>query len=438
MNIYSLIRIKFKKWILIFSILSSILTFSKFVDANGLACESLFNNYNFRISLSSSWGTELISPDHPTWKDPEYMKMLFEYGLPGITNYGGKADRLLSNYTDLFEKMSSGVKPLSFTSNGTQANNLIIETLNNIKLEELSTGTKKVKSKVEFLHFENMYGGSFGKSLELNRNKETTIPSPYIPISELNDENKINQVIQIENEAITYLENKLNSKTIAVSAIYIEPIAASRAYGFGTRIVVYRQEFINRLTEIAHNYSIPIVADEILTGGGRTGNFFAFQYYNNFQPDIITFGKGIAISGVAVNSNSNNRFIRDKVTNKIKRQSYAPTTEINPLALAQSYWVLKNIDELNLIQNARENGSYLISKAKEILLKQRNQSANPSSFDKVYVDGIGMLISIRGNINRSRYVRDEGYNFRILPPISLTKFQIDSIFEIEKSIYFYQ
>ena len=434
MNIYPLKRIKFKKWILLFSILSAFITFSKYVDAGGLACESLFNNYNFRISLSSSWGTELISPDHPTWKDPEYIKMITELASPAITNYEGRAQYLYTSYKKLFNKLTNGeTEPLAFTSNGTQANNLSIETLNDLARERFSQDSN---IKVEFLHFENMYGGSYGKSLELKRNEETTIPSPYIIISDLNDKDKINTTIQKEEEAIAFIEEKVSSKTIAISAIFIEPISASRIDGGLVRIVVYRQEFIDKLVSISKKYNIPIVADEILTGGGRTGNFWGYQYYKNFEPELITFGKGIAISGLAVNYKSANKNLVYSIYNKIKLQYSGPTTEVNPLALAQSYWVLKNIDELDLVSKANENGKYFIAKAKEALDKQISQSANPSRYDKVYIEGMGMLISIKGIFKNSRFLKDHGFANRILPPISLTKFQIDTIFYNESVLEF--
>jgi 4-aminobutyrate aminotransferase len=108
-------------------------------------------------------------------------------------------------------------------------------------------------------------------------------PNPYQPPLGAKPET-------VGEAVLEYLEDVVFRTTVApdeVAAIVVEAIQGEGGY------VVPPANFLKGLQEIAHNYGILIVADEVQSGMGRTGKMFAFEHFD-CQPDIIALAKGIA------------------------------------------------------------------------------------------------------------------------------------------------
>ncbi len=74
----------------------------------------------------------------------------------------------------------------------------------------------------------------------------------------------------------------------SIAAVLVEPIGGS-----STGAVVPSAEYHRRVAELCREHDILLIADEVLTGAGRTGRWFAFQHYDGLAPDIVVMGKGI-------------------------------------------------------------------------------------------------------------------------------------------------
>ena len=72
-----------------------------------------------------------------------------------------------------------------------------------------------------------------------------------------------------------------------IAAIIVEPVA------FAGGVVVPPTGALGMLAAVARGHEILLIVDEVITGFGRSGRFFAFQHAENVQPDIVTMGKGI-------------------------------------------------------------------------------------------------------------------------------------------------
>ncbi len=97
---------------------------------------------------------------------------------------------------------------------------------------------------------------------------------------------------------------------------------------------------------------IPIFADEILTGGGRTGKFFAYQHYEGFEPDFITFGKGLQVAGIAQVKRPA-PFIYRGIDRQTTLYQYSEP-------LLKSAQILNRIKSDHLMENAEKSGMYLL------------------------------------------------------------------------------
>ena len=187
------------------------------------------------------------------------------------------------------------------------------------------------------------------------------------------------------------------------------------------------EEFLRQLSEECKKTGTLLILDEIQSGYGRSGRFFAHQY-SGIRPDIITCAKGIAngFPCAAV-------LISPKIP--AKKGMLGTTFGGNHLACAAAIAVLDVMEEEKLIENAAEIGEYLITELRKI----------PGVTD---VRGRGLMIGLEvegftGSDLRKRLLFDHHiftggagqYTVRLLPALSLSKAEADRFLtEFKKAI----
>jgi 4-aminobutyrate aminotransferase len=138
------------------------------------------------------------------------------------------------------------------------------------------------------------------------------------------------------------------------AAILVEPVLGEGGY------VVPPTSFLRGLREIADQHGILLIIDEIQSGFGRTGNWFAYQHFD-VLPDIITVAKGIAsglpISGVIAPLELMEKWIPG---------SHGGTYGGNAVAAAAAVATIQTIREEKLLENAQERGKQLISGLRQL------------------------------------------------------------------------
>ncbi len=158
---------------------------------------------------------------------------------------------------------------------------------------------------------------------------------------------------------VGYLEEVILDKVAPpdeVSAIIFEPIQGAGGY------IVPPPEFIRGLRKIADEHGIILVDDEIQSGMGRTGKWWAIEYYNT-EPDIILISKALA-AGLPAGA----------CVSKAELMDWAPgahenTLGGNPIIMSVALTVLNIIEEEKLLENAAEMGSYMKKRLKEMMEK---------------------------------------------------------------------
>ena len=135
-----------------------------------------------------------------------------------------------------------------------------------------------------------------------------------------------------------------------VAAIIVEPIQGEGG------IRACDDEFLPALKELAHEYGALLLVDEIQTGFGRTGQWFASEHYH-VVPDIMTMAKGMAsgmpIGGFIASSELMAEFADPPLV-------HCTTFGGNPVSCAAAVATIKVIEEENLLQNARDRGQELV------------------------------------------------------------------------------
>lgn len=270
-------------------------------------------------------GHAVISIGH---SHPTYIKAISEqvsklgFYSNSVQNYmqSQLAERLgnLSGYNDY---------SLFLCNSGAEANE------NAFKLASFHTGRKKV------LAFNNSFHGRTSGAVAATDNPKIVSPFNQTPNVEFVPLNDINAV-----------EEKLSEGDFC--AVIIEGIQGVA----GIRMV--DDDFLVKLHKATRSHGAVLILDEIQSGYGRTGKFFAHQY-SGIRPDLITCAKGIA-NGFPMGA-----VLISKDFKPIKGM-LGTTFGGSHLACAAAIAVLDVMERENLISNAKNIGEYMISKLSEI------------------------------------------------------------------------
>lgn len=245
-------------------------------------------------------------------------------------------------------------------------------------------------------------------------------PDPYRPVLQMNPGEDVGDAV------IRYLEENIFAHLVPpqdVAGILIEPIQGEGGY------IIPPPGFFPKLRDICNKYGILLIADEVQSGVGRTGKWWAIENFG-VEPDIVTTAKGIA-SGVPFGA-----MIARKSVTTWKKGSHGNTYGGNPLACVASLETLKLI-ESGFMQNAAEVGKYTLEKLIEM------QTRHPSIGA---VRGIGLMIGIefvkdRETREPAEVLRDKVVDYafdrglltlgcgtsviRVSPALCITKSEID-------------
>ena len=157
-----------------------------------------------------------------------------------------------------------------------------------------------------------------------------------------------------------------------VAAILFEPIQGEGGY------VVPPPEYFQRLKKLADKYDLLLIDDEVQSGIGRTGKWFAIEHWN-VEPDIICSSKALA-SGLPISATIAKAKIMDWTGG-----SHASTFGGNPLSCVAAVAVIETIKEEKLLDNATKQGTYALKRLAE--LKERCEMIGD-------VRGKGLMIGV--------------------------------------------
>lgn len=272
-------------------------------------------------------GHAVISIGH---NHPHYQKTL-QSQLEKISFYSNSVKNNLQ--TELAEKLGelSGYTDytLFLCNSGAEANE------NALKLASFHTGRKKI------IYFTNSFHGRTSAAVAVTDNPKIVAPV-----------NASDRFISCEFNNIDSVKQAFKSHPNEIAAVIIEGIQ-----GVGG-INIPDVNFITELQALCHNNEVVLILDEVQSGYGRAGHFFAHQEFN-IQPDIITtakgMGNGFPIAGVIISP----KFAA----------SYGllgTTFGGNHLACAAGIAVLDVIKNENLIGNAEKIGVYIENKIKNL------------------------------------------------------------------------
>ena len=224
------------------------------------------------------------------------------------------------------------------------------------------------------LHFEKAFHGRSGYTLSLTN----TLPDktkwfakfdwPRVSTPQLNfpllGEN-LAIAEQTEAKSLAQIKQAFADFKDEICAIIIEPIQSEGGDNH------FREEFLIQLRQLADENEALLIYDEVQTGVGLTGKFWAHQHFSEkARPDILAFGKKMQVCGILVGNK-----IDDIETNVFKVPSRINSTwGGNLVDMVRSSQILSIIEEDKLCDNATEVGNYLLEQLSKLAQKHDKMS----------------------------------------------------------------
>lgn len=340
-------------------------------------------------------GHAVISIGH---SHPKYIKAITDQ-VNNIAFYSNSViNPLQSVLAEKIGKLSGYPEYSLFLINsGAEANE------NCLKLASFATGRKKMVA------FRRSFHGRTSGAVAVTDNPK--INSPFnqqheVCWAELNDLKSVAQYVEKDD----------------IAAVIIEGVQ-----GCGG-IHIPDTQFMKDLVELCHAHGTKLIVDEIQSGYGRTGKFFAHQHYG-IRPDIISMAKGIA-NGFPVGA------VLISPEFEAVKGMLGTTFGGNYLGMAAAIAVADVYEEEGLEKNAAEVGQYILDELGKIDFGGRVKE----------IRGIGMMIGIEFNepvspirqkllYEHHIFTGVAGQNMvRILPPLCLSKGEVDQFITALKAV----
>lgn len=369
-----------------------------------------FEVYNlFNIEIEKAKGSTL-------W-DTNGQKYLDLYGGHAVISVGHSHPVYVNALTDQLTKIgfySNSVKiglqeqlanklgelsgyvdyQLFLCNSGAEANE------NAMKLASFNNGRKKI------IAFKGAFHGRTSLAVSVTDNQKIQAPV-----------NKNNTIVFLPLNDFAAFENEIDNETCAVIIEGIQGVSGVKSP---------TNEFLKFIEKSCKEFNACLILDEVQSGFGRSGKFFAHQYAE-ITPDIITVAKGMG-NGFPVAG----LLISPKIV--AEKEMLGTTFGGNYLACTAALSVLKIIEKEELIQNALNMGNYLKNKL--------------DNMDRVKeVRGMGLMLGVELNENCSEIRKNllfhhhiftgassDKNTIRILPSLAITKEEIDIFLEAFSSI----
>ncbi len=381
-----------------------------------------FENNRY-IDAVSSWWVNLFGHvnEHINNKIKAQLDNLEHVLLAGFTHK--PAVELAHRLVDITPK---DLQKVFYVDNGSSA---IEATLKMSYHYHLNNG----KRKPIFLSLTNSYHGETIGALsvgDVSLYKETyeqlLIQNLQVPVPK-------DQTIASAKEALLKLEDLLKARADEISAFIIEPLIQ----GAGG-MHMYHYEYIKGARVLTKQYGIHLIADEIMTGFGRTGKMFACEYAD-ISPDFMTLSKGLTggylpLSVVMTTDDIYKAFYCDYNEYKAFLHSHSYTG--NPLACSAAIATLEIFEQSDVLGDNRKKAEYILDLVEKFKLLE--------NVDNVRQQGMITAISLKGYSPKERigvkiyeYALSQGVLLRplgnviyFMPPYIITYEEIDKMIDV--------
>ncbi len=387
------------------------------IDAEG-------NRY---LDAISSWWVTIHGHAHPYIAEKLYeqARTLEQVIFAGFTHEPAVrlAERLLGVLPGNFSR-------IFYSDNGSTATEVAIK----MALQYWWNNGEQKRNKV--LAFNNSYhGDTFGA---MSVSQRSVFTSAF--------QDKLFEVVFIDTPAVGSRQSAVESHELAaipwdeVACIIYEPLVQ----GAGG-MLMYEPAGLDVLLKKCHEHEVICIADEVMTGFGRTGKLFASAYMEE-QPDIICLSKGLTGGTMALGVTACTQRIYEAFLQEdtLKTFFHGHSFTANPLACAAALASLDLLEKESCLDNieriGRQHRAFAASLAAEFPASTKNIRSLGTLFafeliqgKDEYLNNIGKEITKKA-LAQGVYIRPLGNTVYLMPPYCITEEELVKVYKVIREI----
>jgi L-lysine 6-transaminase len=299
-----------------------------------------------------------IGMNHPKMTDPAFVQYIGHAALNKPSNSDIYTSEMATFVKTLFNlAVPKHFRYAFFIDGGTLAVENAIKTAMDWKVRRNFAKGYSHEKGHQIIHFERAFHGRSGYCMSLTNTDPTKvalwprwdwprIPSPFLtfPVTQ----EVLDDVLRREAESISLIKQAFVDNPDDIAAIIIEPIQGEGGDNH------FRPEFLQALRMLCDENDALLIFDEVQTGVGMTGNWWAHEGLG-VQPDIMSFGKKMQVCGILVGPRLDE--VQDNVFHTSSRINSTWGGSLVDMVRSTKY--IEIIAEENLVANAATVGAYL-------------------------------------------------------------------------------
>ncbi len=309
------------------------------------------------LDFFGHFSTNPVGFNHPKMANEEFRRRI----LPAALNKPANSDIYTTYMAEFVETFARTVPAafrnrLFFIEGGAAAVENALKVAFDWKVRKnLAAGRGEIGSQI--IHFRQAFHGRSGYTLSLTNTDPRKInyfpkfPWPRIvnpkltfPLTEAN----VAETVALERRAIAEIEQAVAAHGHDIAGLIIEPIQGEGGDNH------FRPEFLRALRELADRHEFLLVFDEVQSGFGTTGRWWAFEHFG-VEPDVFSFAKKSQVCGIAAGPRVDEVDSVFKVSSRINS-----TWGGNLVDMVRCQRIIEIVEEDGLLENATRVGARLL------------------------------------------------------------------------------
>lgn len=324
-------------------------------------------NSNKYLDFFSFFASNPLGFNHPRMLEPNVQQKLAKAATQKPSNSDFYTIELAEFVNNFFTKAlpQDVFKYIFLISGGALSVENALKTAFDWKIRKNFGKGYKEEHGSQILHFQQAFHGRSGYTLSMTNTadprktmyfakfKWPRVLNPKLSFP-FNEEN-LAKVEKLEQESINQIKSAIKENPDDIAAIIIEPIQGEGGDNH------FRKEFFTSLREICDENEILLIYDEIQSGAGITGKWWAFEHFD-VKPDIMCFGKKTQVCGIVVSDRI------DDVEGHVFQESSRinSTWGGNFVDIVRSTIYIDIITQDNLVNNAATQGEYFLGQLQNL------------------------------------------------------------------------
>jgi L-lysine 6-transaminase len=329
------------------------------------------------LDMYSFFASAPVGLNHPALSDEAFRRTLLRAAVGNPTN----SDVYTTEYAEFVDTFARLAMPPSlphafFIAGGALAVENALKAAMDWKVRRNRRSGVAGECGHQVLHLRDAFHGRSGYTLSLTNTLDprkyehfarfdwprVTNPALRFPI----DEQETARVQRLEEAAFEEIEQAFAARPGEIAAIIVEPIQ-----GEGGDLH-FRAEFFRGLRALADRHEALLVFDEVQSGVGLTGRFWAYQHFG-VEPDLIAFGKKMQVCGMLAGPR-----LDEEPENVFTVSSRINSTWGGSLAdMVRAKKFLEIVEEEHLVEHAAEVGCHLLGALRGLAAAEPGVFSNP-------------------------------------------------------------